>query len=521
MASGGAKWVAAGILLSRVAGLVRERAFAHYFGNTDAGDAFKAALKIPNFLQNLFGEGVLSASFIPAYAKALAHGDEAVARRLASSVATLLSLVTSVLVLGGVLATPLLIDLVAPGFEGEKRAATIELVQVFFPGTGLLVLSAWALGVLNSHRSFFLSYAAPVLWNLAIIGALVWFGGRFEGYALGVRVAWGLVLGSALQLGVQLPTALRLVRGFRPELGLDLAATRTVLRNFLPVVGARGVVQVSAYLDNVYASLLPTGAVSALAYAQTLYLLPISVFGMSVSAAQLPEMSSATGSAAEVADALRGQLRRSLGQVAFFIVPSLVGLVSCGDAVVAALFQTGVFDAESTRFVWWVLGGYAVGLLAVTQARLYASAFYALGDTRTPLRYAVVRVALSVVAGAVGALWLPGWLGLEAQWGTVGLTLASGGAGWAEYVGLRAALGARIGPSAVPFGALARLWAAALPAGALGVAVKLAVGDALHPILRGVLVVGAFAVVYAGGTLALGVPEARATVQKLRRRRQA
>jgi len=198
-----------------------------------------------------------------------------------------------------------------------------------------------------------------------------------------------------------------------------------------------------------------------------------------------------------------------------------VGTTQMGDAVVAALFQTGVFDAESTRFVWWVLGGYAVGLLAVTQARLYASAFYALGDTRTPLRYAVVRVALSVAAGAAGALWLPGWLGLEARWGTVGLTLASGAAGWAEYLGLRAALGARIGPSAVPFGALARLWAAALPAGAVGVAVKLALGDTLHPVVRGVLVVGAFAAVYAAGTLALGVPEARATLQKLRRRRQA
>lgn len=514
----GAQWVAAGILLSRVAGLVRERAFAHYFGNSDAGDAFKAALKIPNFLQNLFGEGVLSASFIPAYARALAQGDDATARRLASAVATLLTLVTSVLVLVGVLATPWLIDLVAPGFEGEKRAAAVELVQIFFPGTGLLVLSAWCLGVLNSHRQFFLSYAAPVLWNLAIIAALLGFGGRLTDYALAERVAWGLVVGSALQFGVQLPSAVRLVRGFRPELGLDLAATRTVLANFLPVVGAKGVVQVSAYIDTIYASFLPTGAVSALAYAQTLYLLPISLFGMSVSAAQLPAMSSTTGSADEVAASLRAQLQRSLAQVAFFIVPSLAGLVGLGDVVVAALFQTGVFDAESTRFVWWVLGGYAVGLLAVTQARLYSSAFYAMSDTRTPLRWAVARVALSIALGAVGALWMPGWLGVGPEWGTVGLTLAAGAAGWVEYAGLRHALTARIGAADLPLSQFVRLWAAALPATAVGFGTKLVLGDALHPILRGGVVIGAFGVVYAALTLGLGVPEARATLDRLRRR---
>jgi len=517
-AARGAQLVAAGILLSRVAGLVRERAFAHYFGNSDAGDAFKAALKIPNFLQNLFGEGVLSASFIPVYAKALAKGDEVMARRVASSVATLLALATSVLVLLGVVATPFLIDTIAPGFTGEKRLETIRLVQIFFPGTGMLVLSAWCLGVLNSHRKFFLSYAAPVLWNLAIIGALFWFGGDFHDYALAERVAWGLVVGSGLQFLVQLPMAIRLVRGLRPELGLQLEATRTVLRSFLPVVGARGVVQVSAYVDNLLASLLPTGAVSALAYAQTLYLLPISLFGMSVSAAQLPVMASATGTEAEVAAALRMQLDRGLRQVAFFIIPSAAGLVFNGDVIVAALFQTGAFDADSTRYVWTVLAGSCVGLLAATQGRLYASAFYALHDTRTPLKYAAVRVALTVGLGWIMALYLPEWLGLEAKWGTVGLTASAGMAGWLEFLSLRAALNRRIGSTGLPAGLVPRLWAAALPAAAVGFGVKVLVGTMLHPILRGALVVALFGVVYGALTLAFGVEEARGTLDKVRRR---
>src|SRR5512138_3239227 len=144
--------VASGIFLSRLAGLVRESVFAHYFGNSDAADAFRAAFRIPNFLQNLFGEGVLSASFIPVYAQLLARKEDKEAGRVAGAVLAILALVT------GVLATPLLIDAIAPGFEGAKRELAIRVVRILFPGAGLLVLSAWCLGILNSHRNFLLAY---------------------------------------------------------------------------------------------------------------------------------------------------------------------------------------------------------------------------------------------------------------------------------------------------------------------------------------------------------------------------
>jgi putative peptidoglycan lipid II flippase len=161
--------VASGIMLSRLVGLVRQRVFAHYLGSLPAADAFQAALRIPNFLQNLLGEGVLSASFIPVYARLLAGDDEKEADRVASVIGSLLAVVTLVLVLLGILVTPFLIDLIAPGFTGETRQLTITLVQILFPGVGTLVLSAWCLGILNSHGRFFLSYAAPVLWSLFII----------------------------------------------------------------------------------------------------------------------------------------------------------------------------------------------------------------------------------------------------------------------------------------------------------------------------------------------------------------
>ena len=165
--------VGAGILISRILGLARQRIFAHYFGGQSAaGDAFAAAFRIPNFLQNVFGEGALSASFIPVYSKLLAQGDEKEAARVANAILGLLALVTSTIVLIGVLFTPYFIDVIALGFEGETRELAIRLARVLFPGAGLLVMSAWCLGVLNSHHRFFLSYTAPVVWNPAIITSL-------------------------------------------------------------------------------------------------------------------------------------------------------------------------------------------------------------------------------------------------------------------------------------------------------------------------------------------------------------
>ncbi len=509
--------VAAGILLSRLLGLVRNRVFAHYFGTSDAADVFNAAFRIPNILQNLFGEGVLSASFIPVYAGLRARGAEREARETAGAVAALLGLAVSVLVLLGVLLTPLLTDLIAPGFEGEKRAATIRLVRILFPGAGLLVLSAWCLGILNSHRRFFLSYAAPVVWNLAIIAALVGLGGRYAGYPLAEFAAWGSVAGSLAQLLVQLPTVLRLRGAAAPGALTAGGPVRAILTNFWPVFVGRGVVQISAYVDTLLASLLPTGAVAGVAYAQVLYTLPVSLFGMSVSAAELPEMSSATGAADVRAGALRERLARGLRQIAFFVVPSAVVFLALGDVVTAALYQTGAFTREMTRYVWAILAGSAVGLLPSTLARLYASTSYALHDTRTPLRFALLRVGLGLGLGYLFALRLPPAVGLDLRWGAAGLTLASALAGWVEYLLLRRALHARIGSAALPAGFLVRVWAAAL-LGAGAAWLLRAAAPVQHPVVGAIFLLGGFGAVYLGATYAAGLPEARGAAARLFRR---
>jgi putative peptidoglycan lipid II flippase len=506
--------VAIGIFCSRLTGFIRQRVFAHYFGlQSDPADAFMAAFRIPNFLQNLFGEGALSASFIPVYAALAARKDVREATRVAGAVAALLAVITSIVVLAGVLTAPVLVMLIAPGFRGEKRELTIAIVRILFPGAGLLVLSAWCLGILNSHRRFLLSYLAPVIWNVSMIATLIWWGARVPLPALAIVLGWGAVAGSALQLIVQLPAVLKLVPDLRFRLELS-DHVRTTVRNFVPVFVSRGVVQISAYIDEVLASLLPTGAVAGLASAQLLYTLPVSLFGLSVSAAALPTMSGDVGT--DATHLLRDRVNSGLRQIAFFVVPSSVVFLALGDVVSAALFQTGRFRHEDALYVWGILAGSSIGLLATTLARLYSSTYYALRDTRTPLRYALVHVGVATGLGYVAAILLPPALGIDRLWGTVGLTTAASVAGWFELILLRRTLNRRIGETGLTISLSARLWGSAGVAAAVAWAIKLSMAN-VHPIAEAALVLVPFGVTFFGLSLLLGVTEAQSLFGRLRR----
>jgi putative peptidoglycan lipid II flippase len=512
---GGAGFVAAGILVSRLAGLIRQRVFAHYFGlESDAADAFTAGFRIPNFLQNLFGEGALSASFIPVYASLLARGERREADRVAGAVGSLLALVVALVVLIGVAATPAFTAIIAPGFSGDKRALTIAIVRVLFPGAGLLVLSAWCLGVLNSHQRFLLSYLAPVMWNVAMIATLLIFGGRSPLPDLAVTLAWGSVIGSALQFAVQVPVVLQVAKDLRFSIGVASEHVRIVTRNFVPVFISRGVVQVSAYVDAMLASFLPTGALTGLQNATLLYTLPVSLFGMSVAAAELPTMSGVATLDREGLQALRARLDNGLRRIAFFVVPSAVTFLALGDVVAAALLQTGRFTHDDAVRVWAILAGSAVGLLASTLGRLYSSTYYALRDTRTPLRYAIVRVVLTTALGYLFAFPLPRLLGIPMLYGAAGLTASAGIAGWIEMLLLRSTLNAQIGRTGLPAVYVAQLWAAAAAAAAVAWAIKLVVPVA-HPIVAAVAILGPYGLIFFAVSFALGVPEASATIGRL------
>ncbi len=515
---GAAFLVGTGILLSRIAGLVRNKVFAYYFGSSLAADALNAAIRIPNLLQNLFGEGVLSASFIPEYAGLLAQGKKQESDRLAGVIAASLALISAVVVLAGVFSAPLLVSLIAGGFTGERRDLTVQLTRILFPGAGLLVLSAWCLGILNSHRKFFVSYTAPVIWNVAMIGALLGFGRGTPQVRLAEIVAWASVVGSALQFGVQLPLVFRLARGLRLNLGVNTQSARGVFRNFVPAFFSRGVVQISAYVDAFIASWLPTGAVAVFAYAQVLYTLPVSLFGMAVSAAELPVMSSATGTAEEIASYLRGRLDGGLERIAFFIVPSAVAFLALGDVISAVLFESGRFTRADSIWVWQILAGSTIGLLASTWGRLYSSTFYALRDTRTPLRFAIVRVILTTALGFLAALKLPGWLGVDPKLGVAGLTASAGIAGWVEFYLLRRALTLRIGPTRVAASFTLRLWGASLLSAIVAWGCKLGLSGE-HTVINALLVLTAYGMSFLLIATLLRIPEATALASRLRRGR--
>jgi putative peptidoglycan lipid II flippase len=550
--------VASGIVLSRVSGLARERAFGYFLGTTFAADAFTAAFRIPGMIQRLAGEGALSASFIPVYSQLLAEGRNREARKVAGAVLGLLAAATSVVVLAGVVLAEPLTWVVAAGFHGRPRtfALTVALVRILFPAAGLLALSSWSLGILNSHRRFFVPYVAPVLFNLAQIGVLLGVGlTEFADVStrsaatqvdarssLATWLAVGAVAGGLLQFVVQLPAVLRVNRGVRPSLRADLPAVRATIRAFWPVVAARGGGQLLAFVQTLLASFLAAGALAMLRYAQILYLLPVAVFGIAISAAELPELARA-GSRRRTE--LLERLQHGLARVAAFVVPTATAYLVIGDLVTSALFQTGQFGRADAIAVSAVLAGYALGLLASTSSRLLRTALYGLGNTRTPARIAAARIVVALALGAA-LMWqldrvqvtasgfhltggLPAFGPLPAavrtaagahgatRLGAAGLSLATGLASWLEFGLLRRAVRLHIGRTRIAGGQLRPILAAAAAAGLTAYCMQWAVAG-LPPVAAGVAAVTATGTIYGIAATMFGVTEIRHLVQALSRR---
>ena len=532
--------VAAGIFLSRIFGLAREVLMARYLGVGAHSDVYGVTFRLPNLLQNLLGEQTLSAAFIPGYARMLEEGREREAGRFAGAIFGLLVGVAGGLSLVGILLARPLVAIFAPGFVGDaaavaagtmevdRYALAVAMVRIIFPMAGLLVLASWSLAVLNSHRRFFVPYVAPVLWNVSIIAVLWWVGEPLfqadgalafdDRSRLLVAVAWGALVGGGLQFAVQLPFVARVLRGFRPSVSVRVEGVAPALRAFAPLVASRGVVQLSAYLDYFLGSLLAAGAVGALTFSLRLYLLPISLFAISVAAAELPELARLDRESA-AARALR--LTAGLRQMAFLTVPTVVGYLGFGALIVGAVYRSGEFGAEDHALVTLVLAAYTLGLLPTTSSRVYQNLFYSLDDTRFPAKVAVARVATSATVGVAAMLWLDRFdvsglttaMGLEPTGkilylGAVGLALGSAVGAWLEAVLLVREGRRRVPGATVPWGAGSRMLAIALVAGLVG---WFGSGFVVGPWwLRATVTVGGYAAVYLGLSALVGAPELRA-----------
>jgi putative peptidoglycan lipid II flippase len=481
--------------------------FAHYFGNGAAADAFRAALRIPNALRNLLGEGTLSASFIPVYAS-LDQKNKPAARALAGAVLGLLLLASGILAVLGIAFAPAITAAVAQGFDGPRRELTTILVRILFPMTGLMVVSAWCLGILNTHRRFFLPYAAPALWNIAgiaaMVGAAAWLKG--EGlYGLSLALAWGTVAGSLLQIAIQLPTCWRLLGGIPLRVSFAPEGVRQVITAWLPLVVGAGVAQLSGLVDTFLGSFTGTGGLASLGYAQLVQVLPISLFGVAVTAVALPDLSrDAVSDTAN--EQLRNRIATGFRRIAYFVLPSAFALAAFGPQIVGALFQTGRFEVDDTMLVGGVLAAYGIGLLGQSTVKLFASGFYAMRDTRTPVRIAIISLVISGVLS---------WFFMR-RLGPAGIALGSSIGGTLNTVLHLYDLDKRIGTvlQTTDWQIVGVVVAAALIAVLLGTGMDYLAGG-WRPIPRAIAVLGIFGVAYGALTLAFRHPDAIRAWQSL------
>lgn len=454
-----------GILASRLVGFVRQRFVAHYLGTSAEADAVGAAFRIGNLTQNLLGEGTLSASFIPVYVKLRLSGDGA-ATRFARAALGLLVAAALVITILGVVFAPALAGVIAPGFDGARRDLAVELVRILFPMTALLVLGAWALGILTSHRRFLLPYAAPVVWSVAQIVALVVAGTALGLGAEGIAesVAWGALAGAALQVAVMLVPVRRLLGAVAPSLETRAPGLREAVRNIPGALVGRGVIQISGLVDTMLASFLGAGAVATLGYAQTIYLLPMAVLGTGEAAAALPELAERAGGGDAEKVAMRRSIGRSLARVLTLGLPTAAVFALLASEVTTLLFRGGSFGASSTADVAYVLAFYAIGLPANAASRVVSVSSFALGDTVGPARFAIVRVVVSTLVAIAAMRWL----------GVAGVVLGAAVAAWVELGLLSRSVARSVGGLGLEEVPLARISIAAFVTAGAGLGARFA-----------------------------------------------
>ena len=383
---------------SRILGFIRDIVLARLFGASAAADAFFVAYRIPSLLRELFAEGSMSAAFIPIFSEYLARRSHRDAWELASAAfTTLLTVLTGVSVLGIVIA-PWLVPLIAPGFGNDpgKLALTTLLTQIMFPYLLFIGLSALAMGVLNSIRSFAAPAFSPVMFNVVIITSALLLAPLFSEPIL--AVAGGVVVGGLMQFLIQLP-ALRkagLLFGWRSDPGHE--GVRRVGRLMAPALIGLSVTQINILVGTILASYFPGGP-TYLFYGMRLIQFPLGVFGVALATAVLPSL--ATQAAKGNLDELRETLGFGLRLIFFIIFPAMIGLILLRTPIVHLFFEHGRFSSTDTAGTASVVLAYAVGLWAFAGVRIIVAAFYALQDTRTPVMVAAIALAGNILLSLI------------------------------------------------------------------------------------------------------------------------
>ncbi|MCJ7645775.1 murein biosynthesis integral membrane protein MurJ [bacterium] len=420
--------VSASTLASRILGYLRDMLIANFFGAGFVADAFFVAYRIPNLLRQLLGEGALSASFIPVFTEYLTTKPKEEAQRLVRISGLLLLILLSILTILGIIFSPIIVRLIAPGFirNPEKLSLTITLTRILFPFMIAIGLAALSLGILNSLHRFIIPALAPCLLSISEIFFILFICPLMERPIIGL--ALGVAAGGFAQFFFQLPSIVK--EGFVIPAGKSysnphlkpISYAKNLLKNcnvlwkrwtstldhpgvkkigllMLPATLGLSVTQVNTFLDTICASVLREGSVTALYYANRIMQLPLALFGTAIATVALPMMSRSV--AATNMQELKDTLSLALRMILFTIVPASLGLIILGKPIISLLFERGRFTSQATQSTNWALLFYSTGIVAYAGVKVVASAFYSMQDTRTPVRIASIAMVANIVLNLI------------------------------------------------------------------------------------------------------------------------
>ena len=489
-----------GTFSSRILGFIRDIILARLLGTGLRADAFFVALKIPNLFRSFVGEGATNAAVVPVFSEYQVRQEKAEFWRFVSVMLILALIVLSIITLVGIVAAPLIVRLIAPGFmaDPEKLALTIRLTKIMFPYLVLIGLAAYSMAVLYSLRLFAAPAFSPCLFNLALIGGALISARWMPEPVFGL--AWAVLIGGLLQLAVQGVALKRQGMQWYLPATLRHPGAMRIGRLLVPRLLGAGVYQLTVFIDTFCASLaaiVGAGGISAIYYANRIIQFPMGLFSIALASAVLPTLSGLI--AVEDMDRFKNMLAFSLKNISYVIFPTSVLTILLATPVIRILFERGAFDAYSTGITSSALLFYALGLFSFSGIKILVSAFYALQDTKTPVKVAAVCLGINTVLNFI--LMFPMGIG--------GIALASSIAASTDFVILFVLLEKRIGPLAAGFRAYAfnLLIASFVMAGAVFACWKYM--PALHEILRVVIVTGVGFVVYGLVTGLLGVEQSR------------
>jgi putative peptidoglycan lipid II flippase len=391
--------IGTGTLLSRILGFFRDMVIANFFGAGMAADAFFVAFRIPNLWRRLVGEGSLTISFIPVYTEYLTQRSEEETRKVTDIAFTIAGVILLILTVLGILFSPILIRIVAPGFVQipEKFELTVTLNKIIFPYLFFMGLFALCMGILNSYRHFFAPAIAPIFLNISIIVSVFLFYHTFKVPVM--TLALGVLAGGVIQFFFQIPFLWKKGITFRFNFNFRNPAIKRIGLLMVPGLIGSAVYQINVFVDTIFASFLPSGSVSYLFFADRLMEFPLGIFAIAIGMASLPSLSglASQGKMEELKETLSFTFRL----VSFISVPAMVGLIALKTPIINLLFQRGLFGYSATEKTAFALLFYSVGLWAIAGSRTIVPAFYSLQDTWTPLKIALICLGANVVFIAI------------------------------------------------------------------------------------------------------------------------